>query len=127
LPIALALGWPRRVAGVAAACDFGSPAAWTFEPLDHDVFPAVRVARQAGISGGARPAVYNAANEELVDAFAAGDTSFTSIVDTVRQVLDQSDQWSADPASVEDVLAAEDWARARARELAGLPAVSGRN
>ncbi|HEY2724122.1 MAG TPA: 1-deoxy-D-xylulose-5-phosphate reductoisomerase, partial [Pseudonocardiaceae bacterium] len=40
LPIALALGWPDRVPDVAAACDFGSPASWTFEPVDTEAFPA---------------------------------------------------------------------------------------
>jgi 1-deoxy-D-xylulose-5-phosphate reductoisomerase len=117
LPISLALGWPDRVPGAAPACDFGSPAAWTFEPLDDETFPAVRLARQAGVAGGCLPAVYNAANEEAVAAFQAGDTGFTVIVDTVSRVLDDADGWRADPRDVEEVLAAEQWARAHAREL----------
>src|SRR5690606_8450816 len=47
LPIALGLAWPERVPGAAPANDWSKPATWTFEPLDEDVFPAVRVARQA--------------------------------------------------------------------------------
>lgn len=39
LPISLALGWPRRVSGAAAACDFHTASSWEFEPLDTDVFP----------------------------------------------------------------------------------------
>ncbi len=48
LPISLALGWPARVAGAAAACDFSTASTWEFEPLDAAVFPAVDLARQAG-------------------------------------------------------------------------------
>ena len=69
LPIALALGWPDRVPGVARPATFAEPTAWTFEPLDDDTFPAVRLARAAGTAGGCLPAVYNAANEEAVAAF----------------------------------------------------------
>lgn len=45
LPIALALGWPDRVPGSSTACDFSTASAWTFEPVDDEVFPAIRVAR----------------------------------------------------------------------------------
>jgi len=117
LPISLALGWPNRVPGSARACDFTTPTAWTFEPVDHETFPAIRLARQAGEAGGCLPAVYNAANEEGVDAFRVGDAGFTSIVDTVSRVLDDADGWRADPRDVDEVLAAEQWARVRAREL----------
>ena len=119
LPIALALGWPERVAGAASACTFDTATSWTFEPLDSDTFPAVELARQAGTTGGCLPAVYNAANEEAVASFVDGDTSFPSIVDTIGQVLGEANDWQKDPADVAEVLAAEDWARARARELVG--------
>jgi 1-deoxy-D-xylulose-5-phosphate reductoisomerase len=119
LPISLALGWPDRVPGSAAACDFTLPSAWTFEPLDHETFPAIRLARRAGEAGGCLPAVYNAANEEAVAAFRAGDAGFTSIVETVSRVLDDADGWRADPRDVDEVLAAERWARAHARALLG--------
>ncbi|HEU5470329.1 MAG TPA: 1-deoxy-D-xylulose-5-phosphate reductoisomerase [Actinophytocola sp.] len=127
LPISLALGWPDRVAGAATACAFGDPTAWTFEPLDHENFPAVRLARAAGEAGGCLPAVYNAANEEAVAAFREGHASFTAIVDTVSQVLDDADGWRADPRDVEEVLAAERWARAHARELLASAAQSVRS
>ena len=119
LPISLALGWPSRVPGSAPACDFSTPGAWTFEPLDHETFPAIRLARQAGAAGGCLPAVYNAVNEEAVAAFRVGDTGFTSIVETVSRVLDDADGWRADPRDVDEVLAAEQWARGHARELLG--------
>jgi 1-deoxy-D-xylulose-5-phosphate reductoisomerase len=117
LPISLALGWPDRVPLAASACAFGSPSAWTFEPLDGETFPAVRLARQAGQTGGLLPAVYNAANEEAVAAFRLRDVGFTAIMETVSRVLGDADGWRADPRDVEDVLAAERWARAHAREL----------
>lgn len=128
LPIALALGWPHRVAGAAAACDFTSASAWTFEPVDTDAFPAIDLARAAGQAGGCVPAVFNAANEEAVGGFLAGTTSFTGIVDTVAAVVGEADGWRAQPATVDEVLAAEDWARARAAELLGDPLTrAGRN
>jgi len=119
LPISLGLGWPERVAGAAAACTFDTATSWTFEPVDSVTFPAVELARQAGGGGGCLPAIYNAANEEALAAFVAGRTSFLSIVDTIGQVLGEANDWQTDPADVAEVLAAEDWARARARELVG--------
>ncbi|MFD0202576.1 MULTISPECIES: 1-deoxy-D-xylulose-5-phosphate reductoisomerase [Saccharothrix] len=127
LPIALALGWPDRVPGAAAACTFDVATAWTFEPLDDETFPAVRLARQAGSGGGCLPAVYNAANEEAVAVFLGGGTSFTSIVDTVERVLAEADGWAHEPVDVDEVLAAEQWARARARELVATSVGSGRD
>ncbi|GLZ41458.1 1-deoxy-D-xylulose-5-phosphate reductoisomerase [Actinokineospora sp. NBRC 105648] len=122
LPIALALAWPDRVPGAARACDWSKATQWTFEPLDHETFPAVRLARAAGETGGCLPAVFNAANEEAVAAFLRGDTTFTVIVDTVSRVLDDAAAWEGEPREVEEVLAAEHWARARARELLAVTA-----
>ncbi|MBN9111023.1 MAG: 1-deoxy-D-xylulose-5-phosphate reductoisomerase [Pseudonocardia sp.] len=118
LPIALALGWPARVPGAAAACTWDLAQAWTFEPLDDDAFPGVRLARAAGTTGGCLPAVFNAANEEAVAAFVAGGLSYLGVTEVVERALAAADGWSGDPATVDDVLAAEGWARARARELA---------
>lgn len=115
LPIALALNWPARVAGAAAACDFTTASRWDFEPLDDEVFPAVALAREAGRGGGCLTAVYNAANEEAAAAFLAGRIRFPAIVRTVAEVLRAADQWAAEPATVDDVLDAQDWARDRAR------------
>ena len=116
LPIALALGWPHRVAGAAAACDFRTASTWEFEPLDDDVFPAVALARQAGQTGGCMPAVYNAANEEAAEAFLQRKVGFPAIVGIITEVMRAADQWSAPPATVDDVLEAQRWARQRARD-----------
>ena len=115
LPIALALGWPSRVAHAALACDFTTASSWDFEPLDSEVFPAVDLAREAGRGGGCLTAVYNAANEEAAAAFLEGRIAFPAIVRTIAAVLRAADQWAAEPATVEDVLDAQDWARDRAR------------
>jgi 1-deoxy-D-xylulose-5-phosphate reductoisomerase len=87
----------------------------------------VELARSAGSTGGCLPAIYNAANEDAVAAFLAGNAAFTSIVDTVERVLTEADQWRGEPSDVAEVLAAEDWARARARELVARPVGSGRD
>ncbi|WP_432794009.1 1-deoxy-D-xylulose-5-phosphate reductoisomerase [Rhodococcus ruber] len=117
LPIALALGWPHRIADAAPALDFTTASTWEFEPVDHDVFPAIELARAAGVGGGCLTAVYNAANEVAAEAFLAGALPFPGIVRTVAAVLADADAWSAAPATVEDVLAADGWARDRARAL----------
>jgi 1-deoxy-D-xylulose-5-phosphate reductoisomerase len=121
LPIALALGWPDRVPGAALSVDWSQATSWTFEPLDTDAFPAVDLARTAGRAGGVAPAVYNAANEELVAAFHAGQVSFLGIVDTVRDVLmdwlSNHHAVAGNPGTVEDVEYVQDWARARARAV----------
>lgn len=114
LPIALALNWPNRVPGAASPCRWDQASTWTFEPLDDAAFPAVELARHAGTVGGCLPAVFNAANEEMVAAFLAQNARFTSIVDTVAQVVEAADEWRRVPRDVDDVLAAEQWARDRA-------------
>jgi 1-deoxy-D-xylulose-5-phosphate reductoisomerase len=123
LPIALALGWPGRVADAAPGLDWTTAHAWTFDPLDPVAFPAVSLARLAGTAGGCAPAVFNAANEELVAAFHRGDISFLAIVDSLRTILDEwLQEWhpnTGELESVEQIEAAEDWARARAGSAAG--------
>ncbi|MBE1487864.1 1-deoxy-D-xylulose-5-phosphate reductoisomerase [Plantactinospora soyae] len=116
LPIALALGWPDRVPEAASAVDWTTAHSWQFDPLDEAAFPAVRLAKQAGTVGRCRPAIYNAANEECVAAFLAGRLPFLGIVDTLERVLEAAPDF-AEPGNVEEVLAAESWARAHAQEI----------
>ena len=126
LPIALALGWPSRVAGAALACDFTTASSWEFAPLDAEVFPAVDLAREAGQRGGCLTAVYNAANEEAAAAFLDGRIRFPAIVRTVTEVLRAADQWAAEPATVDDVLDAQRWARDRAKQAVSREVLSTR-
>ncbi|TAP44278.1 1-deoxy-D-xylulose-5-phosphate reductoisomerase [Arthrobacter sp. S39] len=114
LPIALGLGWPDRVPKAASPCDWTQATSWTFEPLDSQAFPAVDLAKDAAKQGSTFPAVFNAANEEAVTAFHQGSIRFTDIVDTVAAVL--SEHPGSSGLTVESVLEAESWARARAHE-----------
>lgn len=115
LPIALGMGWPDRVPGASAPCDWSKAAMWTFEPLDNVAFPAVELAKEAARRGSTCPAVYNAANEEAVHAFHAGRIGFLDIVDTIAQVL--SEHTPSSQLTLHTVLEAEVWARERANEL----------
>ncbi|MGY1609070.1 1-deoxy-D-xylulose-5-phosphate reductoisomerase [Geodermatophilus sp. SYSU D00700] len=114
LPIALALAWPDRLPHVQPALDWSTASTWEFAPLDEEAFPAVRLARAAGEAGGVVPAVFNAANEEAVAAFLAGRLRFPDVVGLVARTLDDAPDLGA-PTCVDDVLAAERWARQHAR------------
>lgn len=89
LPIALGLSAPQRLGDVAAPCDWTQAAQWTFEPLDDQVFPAVGLARRALDSSEGMTAVFNAANEQAVQAFLDRRLPYLGIVDTVERVMDQ--------------------------------------
>lgn len=129
IPIALGLNWPARLPGAGPACDWGTAATWTFEPLDDDAFPSVRLARLVGEAGGTAPAVFNAANEVAVDAFHDGKLPFRGIVELVQRVVSTHlDATQTGPGAVfvptvgvgvQDVLDAELWARAFARTCIG--------
>jgi 1-deoxy-D-xylulose-5-phosphate reductoisomerase len=123
LPIALGLAWPDRVEGAVNPCDWSKAASWDFYPLDEDAFPAVALARRVGAAGSAFPAVFNAANEECVEAFLAGRIRFLDIVDTIDRVVEEWSVHAENDSSVldvETVLSAEIWARQRAHEVLGL-------
>ncbi|HKX67319.1 MAG TPA: 1-deoxy-D-xylulose-5-phosphate reductoisomerase [Intrasporangium sp.] len=122
VPIALGLSWPQRIPDADVPCDWTKAQSWEFEPLDDEAFPAVALARRVGEAGGTWPAVYNAANEMAVDAFHEGRLGFVGIVDTVAAVVDS---YAAEPCSsatdltLDDVLAADAWAREAARARVG--------
>ncbi|MGJ3507165.1 1-deoxy-D-xylulose-5-phosphate reductoisomerase [Enemella sp. A6] len=126
LPIALGLTWPARLPGSIPGCDWSTASSWTFEPLDEEAFAGVKLARTAALAGGTAPAVLNAANEECVDAFHEGRVGFLGICDTVERVLAEHIEgvWGEDLGSdlvvepnLDTVLAADRWARARARAI----------
>jgi len=109
LPISLGLDWPHRVAGVGRPIDWSVAASWTFEPLDEEAFPAVALAKEVGRAGGTYPAVFNAANEQAVDAFHDGVLSFPGIMEIIERTVDAH---SAPPTLTrESLAAAETWAR----------------
>ncbi len=127
MPIALGMGWPHRVPDAAPAFDWSKATSWEFAPLDEEAFPSVELARRVGTLGGTAPAVFNAANEECVEAFLTGRLPFTGIVDTVAEVVaEHGTPASGTSVTLEDVLGAETWARARAREMAQKAAAEAR-
>jgi 1-deoxy-D-xylulose-5-phosphate reductoisomerase len=115
LPISLGLDWPRRVAGVGRPLDWTTASSWTFEPLDDAAFPALGLAKTVGRAGGTFPAVFNAANEEAVDAFHDGAIGYLDIVETIRRVVDVHDP--VDDVTREALAEAETWARSTARAV----------
>ncbi|MGI8577311.1 MAG: 1-deoxy-D-xylulose-5-phosphate reductoisomerase [Nocardioidaceae bacterium] len=127
LPISLALGWPERVADAAGAMDWGVAHQLEFEPVDHDAFPLLGMAIAAGRRGGVVPAIYNASNEVAVQAFWEGRLPYLGIADTVAGVLGHDDvPLRSSRLTVDDVLAADGWARERAAEaVQAQPATGG--
>ncbi|SDJ69716.1 1-deoxy-D-xylulose-5-phosphate reductoisomerase [Streptomyces indicus] len=120
-PIAIGIGWPERIPDAAPAFDWTKASSWEFFPLDTEAFPAVGLARHVGELAGTAPAVFNAANEECVAAFLKGALPFNGIMETVTEVVAEHGTPAAGTSlTVADVLEAETWARARARERAGL-------
>ncbi len=114
LPIALGMSWPERLQNISAPLDWSKAHTWTFEPLDEEVFGSVRLAREVGTKGLTYPAVYNAANEQAVDAFHENKISFTDIFEIIEHTVQQHSAQST--LSLEAVLAAEHWARETANQ-----------
>lgn len=117
-----AIGWalahPEKLPGLAAPLDFSAAQSWTFEPVDEDTFDAIALARAAHREGGGAMAVYNAVNEEAVDAFFDGRLDFLGITGLIRAVLELPTRPRAECADgVEALLELESWARAAAAEL----------
>ena len=117
LPIALGLTWPERLAHACAPLDWRQATKWEFEPLDEVAFPAVALAKEVGRARGTYPAVFNAANEEAVDAFHDGKIGFNAIVDSVREVVER--HRAPKELTLETLAEAEAWARAEAHALFG--------
>jgi 1-deoxy-D-xylulose-5-phosphate reductoisomerase len=122
VPIALALADGERLPGVGPRLDLRDASPLEFLPVDIERFPALAVARAAGERGGLAPCVLNAANEEAVSAFLDGRCRFDEIVTLVSDALAGFDDRSA--STLEDVLAADAWAREHVRSSAGREAAA---
>ena len=117
-PISFAINYPDRVKAATAPIDWTQSHTWTFAPIDNERFPAIDLARRCGALGGGLPAIFNAANEVCVASFIAGKIGFTSIVETVEEVVQKLGGKSASaPRDLADVSAIEEDARAIATEL----------
>ena len=117
-PIQYAVTWPERVCGALKPLDFAELARLDFEAPRYDVFPALGLARRAGVMGGSMPAVYNAANEVAVDAFCDGKINYTSIWKTVEKVMEEHEVQPSD--SLDNLIDADLKARKHAGAICGV-------
>ncbi|WP_422036045.1 1-deoxy-D-xylulose-5-phosphate reductoisomerase [Reyranella sp.] len=117
IPISHALGWPSRIDGPAAKLDFMGIPALTFERPDSGRFPALRLAREALVTGGYAPIVLNAANEAAVAAFLARRVRFLDIARIVEDVMSGWNGLSEAVGGLEQVEAADLEARRLAEEI----------
>jgi 1-deoxy-D-xylulose-5-phosphate reductoisomerase len=118
VPIAYALHHPARVDVPVRPLDLAEVGSLTFEPVDHEAFPALRTCFAAGRAGGTAPCVLNAANEVAVHAFLAGRLPFTGIAAVIESTLDAL---GAEPVrAFESLYEADREARALAAEQVGV-------
>jgi 1-deoxy-D-xylulose-5-phosphate reductoisomerase len=87
VPISYALHHPERVEVPLRALDLAEVGALTFEPVDTEAFPCLRLARQAAATAGTAPCILNAANEVAVHAFLGGRLGFLGIPAVIEETL----------------------------------------
>ena len=122
-PIAHALAWPDRIESGAAPLDLVSTARLEFEAPEFGRFPCLRLGFEAAEAGGSAPTVLNAANEVAVDAFLNRCLPFTRIARVSEATVAACA--AEEPRTLDDVLALDAMARARAGEF--VTAMSNRN
>jgi 1-deoxy-D-xylulose-5-phosphate reductoisomerase len=115
VPISYALHYPERVDVPVRALDLAEVGALTFEPVDTEAFPCLRLAREAAVAGGTAPCVLNAANEVAVHAFLAGGLDFLGIPAVIEVALERLPV--APVRAFESLYEADREARALAAEL----------
>lgn len=117
-PIQLALTYPERFTNQFPKLDFTSGVQLNFHPVNDQLFPAVRLAYEAGRMGGTMPAVLNAVNEEAVQAFMRGRIKFTRIASIVSEIMGyhQKDGFIQNP-DLSGIFMADQWARQNARQF----------
>jgi 1-deoxy-D-xylulose-5-phosphate reductoisomerase len=115
VPIAYALLSPDRALPGHRPLDLAQVGSLDFEPVDDEAFPALSIARAAGVEGGTAPAVMNAANEIAVAAFLDGRLPFNGISSLVAGVLEEVE--TAPASSFDALVEADRDARAAAARL----------
>ncbi|MAX95752.1 MAG: 1-deoxy-D-xylulose-5-phosphate reductoisomerase [Alphaproteobacteria bacterium] len=116
-PIAHCLGWPNRVSKPGERLDFSNLNALTFEKPDHERFPCLNMARAAISTGGTAPTILNAANEIAVAAFLDNRIGFMQIPEIVERTVAAASIEKLE--ALEQVFAADHWARQHAGGLIG--------
>lgn len=114
IPIQYAMTYPDREKSPADFLSLSDYGSLTFEEVDRAAFPALRLAYEAGESGGTVPAAMNAANEEAVAAFLSGRIAFTDMADVIRAVMERHER--LDGSDLGQIREAEAEARRIARE-----------
>ena len=110
LPIQYTLSYPQRWPNPQLPhLDWSGIQTLTFKPVDYDRFPCLKLALDAGKSGGTYPAVLCAADEVAVELFLSGKIAFTDIARIVQRTLEKHHNISQ--PSLEEILAADSWAR----------------
>ena len=113
-PIQYAVTWPERVPNALKPLRLAEVGRLEFEEPRYDDFPALRLARLAGETGGTMPAVLNAANEIAVEAFLEGQITFPRIWSLVEDAMNRSDNFAR--PSLDDIIHADGQARDLVRE-----------
>jgi 1-deoxy-D-xylulose-5-phosphate reductoisomerase len=111
LPLLYALSWPERIHTDWEPLDLVKAGDLTFREPNHAKYPCMQLAYAAGRAGGAMPAVLNAANEQAVALFLDERIAFLDIPRVIEQACDQFTAQNRDNPSLDDILAADQWAR----------------
>ena len=110
LPIQYALSYPERWLNPFRRADLAAIGRLDFETTDIARFPALRLARAAGLAGNTYPTVLSAADEVAVALFLRGQIGFLDIPALVERALEAHEPDG--PLSLESIAAADRWARA---------------
>ncbi|MBU7581629.1 MAG: 1-deoxy-D-xylulose-5-phosphate reductoisomerase [Nostoc sp. TH1S01] len=111
LPLLYALSWPNRIYTDWERLDLVKAGSFTFREPDHQKYPCMQLAYAAGQAGGSMPAVLNAANEQAVALFLAEKIRFLDIPRCIELVCDRHQNDNCANPSLDDILAADQWAR----------------
>jgi 1-deoxy-D-xylulose-5-phosphate reductoisomerase len=111
LPLLYALSWPERIHTDWERLDLVKAGNLTFREPDHDKYPCMQLAYSAGKTGGAMPAVLNAANEQVVALFLEEIIGFLDIPRFIEKVCDRFTNQNTSNPSLEDIIFADRWAR----------------
>ena len=111
LPLLYALSWPERVYTNWERLNLVKSGDLTFREPDHQKYPCMRLAYAAGRAGGSMPAVLNAANEQVVALFLEEKIHYLDIPKCIEFVCDRHQNDNKQNPSLDDILAADKWAR----------------
>lgn len=124
LPLLYALSYPERIATDWQRLDLLKCGDLTFRAPDHHKYPCMQLAYAAGRAGGSMPAVLNAANEQAVDLFLREQIGFLDIPRLIEQVCDRHQSQNHSEPSLDDIIAADQWARAAVLTASQAPVVT---